>query len=141
MILYDYILSASCYKVRLLAALLDVPLTLRAVNFHPAQDHKSPEMRRLNPAGTLPVLVDGATVFTQTADMLRHLAMQTNPAWLGTDAAQTDRWLDFAPSLNASLGIARLHDVLSFPGDIAALRQMPIVVFAPVMNLSNDVSC
>jgi glutathione S-transferase len=123
MILYDYILSASCYKVRLLAALLDVPLTLRAVNFHPAQDHKSPEMRQLNPAGTLPVLVDGAVVYTQSADMLRYLATQSNLAWLGTDSAQTDRWLDFATSLNASLGMARLHDVLSFPGDITALRQ------------------
>ncbi len=33
MILYDYVLSASCYKVRLMAALLGVPLTLRAVKF------------------------------------------------------------------------------------------------------------
>ena len=38
MILHDYVLSASCYKVRLMAALLDRDLTLRAVNFHPARE-------------------------------------------------------------------------------------------------------
>ena len=48
MILYDYVLSASCYKVRLMAALLGQQLTLRAVNFHPAREHKSPEMLALD---------------------------------------------------------------------------------------------
>ena len=37
MILYDYILSPDCYKVRLLAALTGARLTLRAVDFHPWQ--------------------------------------------------------------------------------------------------------
>ncbi len=49
MILYDYVLSASCYKVRLMAALLGHDLTLRAVNFHPAREHKSPEKLAMNP--------------------------------------------------------------------------------------------
>ena len=44
MILYDYVLSASCYKVRLMASLLGQDLTLHAVNFHPAREHKSPQM-------------------------------------------------------------------------------------------------
>ncbi len=68
MILYDYVLSASCYKVRLMAALLDIPITLKAVNFHPEKQHKSPEMLRLNAAGTLPVLVDGDVILVQSAD-------------------------------------------------------------------------
>lgn len=38
MILYDYVLSASCYKVRLMAALLGEKLTLKAVDFHPGRE-------------------------------------------------------------------------------------------------------
>lgn len=123
MILYDYVLSASCYKVRLMAALLGVRIKVLAVNFHPARDHKSAEMLALNPQGTLPVLVDGDLLLTQSADMLHHLARQNAPQWLGEDPRQTDRWLDFAAGLNASLGMARLHDVLGFDADIDQVRR------------------
>jgi glutathione S-transferase len=123
MILYDYVLSASCYKVRLMAALLGVRLEVRAVNFHPARDHKSTEMLRLNPQGTLPVLVDGDLVLTQSAEMLRHLARLNAPQWLGEASGHVDPWLDFAGELNASLGMARLHDVLGFDADIDQVRR------------------
>ncbi len=123
MILHDYILSASCYKVRLMAALAGIPLALKAVNFHPEKQHKSPQMLALNPEGTLPILVDGDTVLTQSPDMLRHLVTQSAPDWLGADQAETDRWLDFASSLNASLGMARLHDILSYDADIDQVRR------------------
>jgi len=123
MILYDYILSASCYKIRLMASLIDVPLTLKQVNFHPERAHKAPGMLALNPDGTLPILVDGETVLTQSAEMLRHLVQGNAARWLGQDAAQTDHWLAFAGDLNASLGMARLHDVLSYDADIDQVRR------------------
>jgi len=122
MILYDYVLSASCYKVRLMAALLGQELTLRAVNFHPAREHKSPEMLGLNPKGTLPILQDGDLVLTDSADMLRHLTMDA-PEWRGEDAV----WLTFAAALNESLGMARLHDVLSYDIDVEAARSTGIM--------------
>ncbi|WP_300580405.1 glutathione S-transferase N-terminal domain-containing protein [Marivita sp.] len=118
MILYDYVLSASCYKVRLMAALLGKALTLHAVNFHPAREHKSPEMLALNPKGTLPVLTDGDTVLTDSADILRHLTVN-HPEW---QSADDDRWLAFASDLNDSLGLARLHDVISYEADIDKAR-------------------
>lgn len=121
MILYDYILSASCYKVRLMAALLGVKLELVAVDFHPGREHKGAVMLALNPAGTLPVLVDGPTVFTDTAAMLAHLAQGT--AWLDHDP----RWLGMAGRLNASLGMARLHDMLHYPADIGAVRRAGVL--------------
>ena len=124
MILYDYVLSASCYKVRLMAALLKAPLTLKAVNFHPEQEHKSAEMLALNPKGTLPVLVDGHTVMAESTDMLRHLAELKGPDWLGEDDAH---WLHVAVQLNATLGLARLHDILSFDVDIDQLRRDGII--------------
>lgn len=118
MILYDYVLSANCYKVRLMAALINHALSLRAVNFHPARDHTSSEMLALNPKGTLPILQDGDTVLTDSGDILRHLTAG-HPTW------QSDHdtiWLSFASEINTSLGLARLHDVLGFDADIAAAR-------------------
>ena len=118
MILYDYVLSASCYKIRLMASLLGVELTLKAVNFHPERAHKSPEMLKLNPDGTLPILQDGDLILTDSAEMLKHLTRDA-PDWRGEDEA----WLAFASALNESLGMARLHDVLNYDVDIDAARK------------------
>ena len=98
MILYDYVLSASCYKIRLMAALSGQKLELQAVNFHPAREHKSPEMLKLNPGGTLPILRDKDLIMTDSSDMLRHLTRNL-PEWQGDD----DGWLDFARTLNETL--------------------------------------
>ena len=117
MILYDYVLSASCYKIRLMAALLGQELTLKAVNFHPAREHKSPEMLALNPAGTLPVLVDGDLILTDSVQILRYLTREA-PQW----STDNDRWFDFAATLNDTLGLARLHDILGYEADIDAAR-------------------
>lgn len=126
MMLYDYVLSASCYKVRLLASLLGVRLDTEAVDFHPGRAHKSLAFRALSPAGTLPVLVDGDLVLTESAAMLVYLAQSHGPDWAGdatpAEAARTQNWLGFAARLGASLGLARLHDVLQTPADIDALR-------------------
>lgn len=118
MILYDYVLSASCYKVRLMAALLGQEITLKAVDFHPGKEHKSPNMLAMNPAGTLPVLQDGDLILTDSVAILRHLVAQA-PGWR---SAGDDDWLPFATKLNDTLGLARLHDILGYPGDIEVLR-------------------
>ncbi|OYU38209.1 MAG: glutathione S-transferase [Pseudorhodobacter sp. PARRP1] len=121
--LYDYVLSASCYKIRLMAALMGVKLQTEAVDFHPGRAHRSADFRSLNPAGTLPVLVDGDLVLTESTAMLVYLA---RPEWLGqsaAEAAQVQQWLAFSARLGASLGMARLHDMLLYPGDIDAFRR------------------
>lgn len=125
--LYDYVLSASCYKVRLLAALMGVKLELEAVDFHPGQAHKSAAFRAINPAGTLPVLVDGDLVLSESTAMLVYLAQASGKIWLGdatrASAAKVQNWLAFSARLGASLGMARLHDMLLYPGDIEAFRR------------------
>ncbi len=125
-VLYDYVLSASAYKVRLMAALLGVKLQLEAVDFHPGRAHKSAAFAALNPAGTLPVLVDGDLILTESTAMLVYLARTSCAKWLGGDTAkaqaQVQQWLAFSGRLAASLGMARLHDMLLYPGDINALR-------------------
>lgn len=120
MILYDYVLSASCYKVRLMAALVGVKLDQVAVDFHPGREHRSAAFRAINPAGTIPVLVDGDLTLTESTAMLVHLAEGTG--WMGGAPAQVQQWLAFSARLGASLGMARLHDMLLYPGDIEALR-------------------
>ena len=125
--LYDYILSASCYRVRLMAALAGVTLELRPVDFHPGAGHRGPELRALNPAGTIPILTDGDLVPTQSTAMLTYIAAGHAPEWLGDDSpamrARVAQWLAFAQRLSDSAGAARLHDMLQFPGDIVALRR------------------
>lgn len=125
--LYDYVLSASCYKVRLMAALVGGKLELQAVDFHPGREHKSAAFRSLNPAGTLPVLVDGDLVLSESTAMLVYLAQASGKHWLGDDtaarAAKVQQWLAFSARLGASLGMARLHDMLLYPGDIDAFRK------------------
>lgn len=123
--LHDYVLSASCYKVRLMAALVGVRLDLVPVDFHPGREHKGPAFRALNPAGTLPVLETGDVVLTESTAMLVWLA-QGHAGWMGdasrSGAARLQQWLAFSARLASSLGIARLHDMLHFPADIGAVR-------------------
>jgi glutathione S-transferase len=129
MILHDYVLSASCYKVRLMAALVGQRLDLLAVDFHPGRAHKSAAFRDLNPAGTLPVLVDGDLTLTESTAMLVYLATRAK-GWQGDgtplQSAQVQHWLAFAARLGATLGLARLHDMLLYPADIDATRHAGI---------------
>ncbi|GGE04752.1 glutathione S-transferase [Aureimonas endophytica] len=123
--LYDYVLSPSCYKVRLMAALAGVPLELRAVDFHPGEEHLTPALLALNPAGSLPILEDGELVLTESAAILTYLAARSAPAWLPDgpeETARVQQWLGFAHRLTASLGGARLHEMLVRPGDIDRLQ-------------------
>lgn len=142
MILYDYILSPSCYKVRLLASLLEVPLEVRPVDFHPGREHKSAALLALNPAGSIPILVDGDLILTESAAMLAYIAGQHGPGWLAgsnpVDIAQQQQWLAFSHRLTHALGGARLVEMLQFDGDlpalqasgIAALRELEAALFA-----------
>lgn len=70
MILHDHVLSASCCKVRLMAAVLGRRLDLVAVDFHPGRQHKTAAFRALNLGGTLPVLQDGDLTLTDSAAIL-----------------------------------------------------------------------
>lgn len=126
MILYDYVLSPDCYKVRLLAALTGANITLRPVDFHPGAEHRKPEFLMLNPAGTIPVMQDGGLILTDSSAILTYVAAKAGPEWLGDDdammRARVAQWLAFAQRLSASIGKARTHDMLQKPADIDACR-------------------
>lgn len=134
--LYDYILSPSCYRVRLMAALAGVTLELWPVDFHPGAEHLSPELLALNPAGTIPILTDGDLVLTESTAMLTYLAAQAAPGWLGAETpaarARVAQWLAFSQRLTDSAGRARAHDMLLAPGDIGALRRAATVALREI---------
>lgn len=131
MILYDYILSPDCYKVRLLAALTGTALTLRGVDYHPGAEHKSAAFLAINPAGTIPVMQDRDLLLTDSAAILTYVAAQAGGQWLGDDSpsmrARIAQWLAFAQRLSASIGKARSHDMLQQPADIALCRRNGVI--------------
>lgn len=125
--LYDYILSGSAYKARLMLALLSVPYETVPIDFYPGEAHRQPDFLDLNPSGTLPVLVDGDLVLTDSSAILGYLARKHDPAgtWLPQEAgahAQVLQWLAFSQRLTATAGAARLHDMINRDLDVAAAR-------------------
>lgn len=124
--IYDLELSGNCYKVRLLCALLGVPLELAPVDFLSGA-HKQPPVIDLNPLGELPVLVDSDVVIRDSQAILVYVARKWGgEAWLPTDAvglATVAQWLMFAENEVArGPNDARLHDKFGFKLDVAAAR-------------------
>lgn len=82
--LHDHELDEPSYKVRLLMSVLGLPHTRVVVNMFPGEEHKSPAYLKLNPRGTLPVLVDEGFVLADAEAILGYLAKAYDPAnaWL-----------------------------------------------------------
>ncbi|MFD2739591.1 glutathione S-transferase family protein [Sulfitobacter aestuarii] len=127
--LHDYELSGNCYKLRLMLSFLGVEYRSEMVDFYPGRQHKSPEFRRLNPLGQLPVIEDGDLVLRDAQAILVYLASaydgsgqwypRDDPARLG----QIAQWLAFADAITATASAARLHDGMFFEEiDIDAAR-------------------
>ncbi len=126
--LYDYALSGNCYKVRLALNILQVPFTARAMDFHPAREHKSDWFLQLNPLGQLPVIDDDGLVLREAQAILVYLASRYDASghWYPRQDAATlgriSQWLGFAQDLTATAGAARLHDTLLQDADIGRCR-------------------
>jgi len=126
--LYNYVLSGNCYKIRLFASLLGVTHNTVAVDFHPGRQHKSEAILKLNPAGTLPVLVTDSTVLTETTAMLVWLATHHDKhhTWWPINEheklASVVQWLAFSSRLTSTVGELRLHSMLHKPIDVPTTR-------------------
>jgi glutathione S-transferase len=68
-----YYPGKACLAPHMLLEELGTPYELVLVDF-PADGHKQPEYLKLNPAGRLPVLVDGDIVLYEAAAICLHLA-------------------------------------------------------------------
>jgi glutathione S-transferase len=126
--LYEFELSAGCYKVRLLLSLLGIEYRKIAINFFPAFEHRSPAFRKINPLGQLPAITDGDLVLRDAQAILAYLAKSYDRSgrWLPEEPAafgQTMQWLFFAASELSPATAARLHTILNWPVDGPAAIQ------------------
>ncbi len=126
--LYSAPYSGNAYKVRLFLSLLGRDCELIDIDLF-GQDPRLEELRRLNPRGQIPVLVDGERVVWDSQAILAYLARRhADPSWLPLEAgalARVMQWL--ALSENELLfGLARARAVLRFsrPFDLAACQAL-----------------
>ncbi|SPO02584.1 related to Protein GstA [Cephalotrichum gorgonifer] len=122
--LYSYKESGNSYKIRLLAALLNIDLEIVEVDFLHDEQH-SEAFLAINPRGEVPTLVDGDKTFADSSSILVWLAGKhgddggpgPSTYWssdLAEQAAIVD-WLAFANSW-VQYGVFTARAILSFGG-------------------------
>lgn len=108
--------------------MLGVEHTRETVEFYPAQDHKASWFTKINPLGTLPVLIDNELTLKDSAAILVYLASRyaKNTDWHPSDnparLAQVIEWLSFADQLTGSVSQARLAEGFFYQIDAQACR-------------------
>ncbi|MCY4632546.1 MAG: glutathione S-transferase [bacterium] len=126
--LYDYLLSASCYKARLLLSMLDVPHELVPVEFHPGREHRSAGFRRINPLGHIPVIDDDGFILRDAHAILVYLAGRYDAArtWYPTGdprlLGEMASWLQFGDGTATTASAARLCVNFGYDFDLAACQ-------------------
>ncbi len=126
--LYDYVLSANCYKLRLFLNMLGIDYESVVVDFHPGREHKSEAFRKINPLGHIPVLDDDGFIMRDAHAILIYLASKYDPtkSWYPVDDAQrlgeTAQWMMFAEGTTNTASAARLYVNLGYDFDIDAAR-------------------
>ena len=129
LILHDFDLSAECYAVRLLAALIGVPLELVRVDVYPGRENESDSFLALNPLGTVPVLESDAGLLRDWQAIMAYLAFRHDEGrhdpsaqWWPAENPALIAWLGMARDLANSAGLARLHDGMGVRADIVQCR-------------------
>ncbi|MBT5412975.1 MAG: glutathione S-transferase family protein [Rhodospirillaceae bacterium] len=92
--LYGFPPSPNTWKVRALAAHLDIPLEFEMVDLTQG-DQRTPGFLALNPAGRTPVLVDGDFALWESEAILQYLAgLRPTPLWPENAQMRADimRW-------------------------------------------------
>ena len=126
--LYNYSLSGSCYKVRLLLDFLELDYHSEQIDFYPGRQHKTLDFLDINPLGQIPVLEDEDVVLRDAQAILCHLANKydADSLWLPRDTNRFGwvmMWLMFAGGEIMAASAARLHDMLCYKLDIDAARK------------------
>jgi glutathione S-transferase len=108
------------------------------VNFYPGFEHRQPAFLKINPLGQLPAIRDGEVVLRDAQAILTYLARKYDPAarWLPNEPvafAEVMMWLFFTASELSAATAARLHAMLDFPVDAAAVKQAARKAFR-IMN-------
>src|SRR6187402_1853075 len=118
-ILYDYLFSGNCYKVRLLLSQLGLEYETRPLDILKGET-KEPWFYQKNPAGQVPTLeLPDGTCLRESSAILMHLAEGT-PLLPSPGLARTRvlEWLCFEQS-NVAQVIGRARFRRSFPDAVA----------------------
>src|ERR1700761_2749513 len=120
--LYDYILSADCYKIRLMLALLGQKFEPVKINIHPGRENRTPEFLGINPRGRIPVLEDDGLVVSDPIAILTYLALRYDAkrTWVTDNAAlsaQITMWLAFSAAELDRISQVRINAITSAGGD------------------------
>lgn len=131
--LYDFELSGSCYKVRLLLNILRVSCERIPVDFV-NKEHKSDRFLMLNPLGELPVMEDGDLRLRDAQSILVYIARQYDRSntWFPDSPEAMGRimqWLVFAGTELMASASARLVRLLNYPLDLPTLQARAIASF------------
>jgi len=121
--LYDLEPSGNCYKVRLFAALTNIPLDIVPVDFMGGEHKRSP-LIDLNPLGEVPILDDAPVVLRDSQAILVYLASKYgDESWLPRDPAgmaEVMQWMSTsANEIQNGPGAARLVDKFGYAIDKA----------------------
>lgn len=124
--LYDFELSGSCYKVRLLLNILGLQYEKQNVDFV-NKEHKNDKYLALNPFGEIPILEDGKLRLRDAQAILAYLARKydTLGVWYPTEAESTGRigqWLATGGGEIMNAAGARLVKILNYPLDLEKLQ-------------------
>jgi glutathione S-transferase len=129
--LYGTELSGHVHRVELLLRMLGLRYRYAAA---PAAVRSTPEFRKLNPLGQIPVLKDGDLIFADSNAILVYLAKRYAPGsqWLPEEAvaaARVQRWLSIAAGeVMYGPAIARMVSQWNFPGDLKRAKQIAAVL-------------
>ncbi len=124
--LYDFELSGSCYKIRLLMNILDVPYKKVTVDFV-NKEHRSEKYLKLNPFGSIPIFEEDGLLLRDSAGMLVYLARKYDRKneWYPDDPASmalVQQWMATGGSDIMNSAAARLVKILNYPLDLESLQ-------------------
>lgn len=134
--LYNLDLSGNCYKVRLLCAILGVPLELVPVDIA-AGAHKQSPLIDMNPLGQIPIFTDGDVVLRDSQAILIYIARKWGgETWLPIDAASmadVAQWLMVAENeIARGPADARVHVKFGIKLDVELAREKAARVLSVV---------
>jgi glutathione S-transferase len=131
--LYDFELSGSCYKVRLLLNILKVSCERIPIDFV-KKEHKTERFLKLNPLGEIPVLEDGDVRLRDAQAILVYIARtyDRSNTWFPDAPDSMGRimqWLALGGNELMAAAGARLVRILNYPLDLPALQARAIATF------------
>ena len=126
MLLYDFELSGSCYKIRLFLNILGLEYDSVPVDFV-NKEHKTEKYLQLNPFGEIPIFEDGDLRLRDAQAILVYLAAKYDKTneWYPNDPESQGRiqqWLSTGGGEVMNSAAARLVKILNYPLDLEKLQ-------------------